>query len=232
MDRWDWYWLAAAINPNHKASERCVSTFLPPWFIVRSLAIKLLYLSAKSKYVWNVVVVKQWWVSFSFRQLVATWAVDAPVKCVYSVNQMWFCITNVVDFLTSVRLYVSSFYSDTVIFCCYLSRPDMCLRWPRQRACLRWSSTTPRCRPRYPPSRSLRPTQATPSPCPPPLPPITEKTTSRCYDALMYVHKFSTYIPGTVMWLEQQGDTVPSVYRIRLVMFCISFIVKKSHPGM
>ena len=93
--------------------------------------------------------------------------------------------------------YVSTFgrmYADTKIIYCCLFCPGMCQRWPRQRACLRWSSTTPRCRPRCPPSRSPRQTQATPSPCPPPQPPTTEMTTSRCYDAQMCVEKCRTCV--------------------------------------
>lgn len=75
-------------------------------------------------------------------------------------------------------------------------RADTCQRWPRRPASPQWSSTTPPCRPRCPPSRSPRPTRATPSRCPQLLPPTTETMTSRCYDARTYVITYSRHTHG------------------------------------
>lgn len=104
--------------------------------------------------------------------------------------------TSLMNILT-LRYFTSSltsfFHPIIPLSLCLSVRADTCQRWPRRPASPQWSSTTPPCRPRCPPSRSPRPTQATPSRCPQLLPPTTETMTSRCYDARTYVITYSRH---------------------------------------
>ncbi len=126
----------------------------------------------------------------------------------------------VLDFLIWVHLHV--YVQDVNL--CHLPCPGTCRRWPRQPGCLRWSSTTRRCHPRCPPSRSPHPTQATPSPCPLPLPPTTEMTTSRCYDAQMYVEKIAHIVHDChiAKWW-QHGFVFYILFRCSSVLQCFDF---------
>lgn len=84
-------------------------------------------------------------------------------------------------FLEHIYLYVSNVWWFLLIL-------GTSRHWPHQLACLQWSFTTPHYHPRYPPSRSPHPTQATPSLCPLLLLLlITEMTINLCYDAQKYV---------------------------------------------
>lgn len=119
-----------------------------------------------------------WFIGGSHKQ--ATKNLDAVFR---SISCSWRLFNAPIDIITG-----DFFHTKCDSRCCFFC-PGMCRRWPLQPACLQWSSITPRCHPRCPPSRSPRQTQATPSPCPPPLLPTTEMMICPCYDAQMYVGK-------------------------------------------